>query len=482
MGQRRRGAFVGNHGLMKRIVAASLLALAACSGPSEPVQGGEAPLSPAPFFAGDPQNGAEFAVDVSVWETPLAESQVDCLWASGVRHVVVGTQEADIAQQQLAMAVARGMTVDAYVYLYWDKDIASQVEAAFAMTAGQPIGRMWLDIEQSPGTVGQKTLVADIQTALATCQAHSSVGCGIYTGSGFWKTYMGNTNVFSTVPLWYAIYNNKTSLSNWSTESFGGWPKPVAKQFATKPLCGAGGVDWDVMQVSATPTQTVDRTLPPDTGKPPPAPADLYPVDGQVIHWDYAKVMSGTIPRATQYQLAIEHWNGSAWVAYYTYGSADAYVRFSPAMPNSIYRFRVRALNAHGWGDWSSFSAFDYGTYDGTRPSTTNDPPPQQQPPTQNNPPPPAGVPGDLSPPDGSTISTPNVTMTCSAVTSATSYQFAIQSNGSNGFVPYYTYTGSGPSRTFYPQTHGIDYRFQVRAMTSGTWGAWSSWATFHYD
>ncbi len=477
--------------LKQILVLASLLVVACSAGSQDGVGGDEAPLSPAPYFDGDPQNHAEFAVDVSFWETPLAQSQMDCFWDSGVRHVIVGTQQADIAQQQLAMAVSRGMTVDAYVYMYWNQDIATQVNDAFAIASGFPIGSMWLDIEQDPGTLGSKTLIADIQAALTACQAHG-VSCGIYTSPGFWKTYVSDTNVFDNVPLWYALYNNKTSLSNWSTEAFGGWTAPVGKQFATKPLCDVGGADWDVMQVSATPTVIVDRTLPPDSGQPPPAPGNLYPVDGQVIAYDYVKAMSATIPRATEYQLAVERWTGSTFVTYYTFTNPNAYVKFYPATPNSIYRFRARAYDTYGWGAWSSYATFEYGKYTGTWPTTTNTPPPPSSstppppPPSSTStsnppPPPPPGVPGNLSPPDGSTITTSSVTLGCSAVTSATSYQFAIESQSGTSYVPYYTYTTSKTSQTFYPQTKGIEYRWRARAMVGSVWGSWSSYASFHY-
>jgi len=53
-----------------------------------------------------------------------------------------------------------------------------------------------------------------------------------------------------------------------------------------------------VLQISATPTVTVDRTLPPDTGLPPVAPTGLYPTNGSVDLLGYAKLMSGTVPRA----------------------------------------------------------------------------------------------------------------------------------------------------------------------------------------
>ncbi len=438
------------------------------------------PLTAAPFFGGDTINHAVFAADVSVWETPLSQSEMDCFWASGVRHVVVGTQDASVASEQLAMAVSRGMTVDAYVYLYWNQDIATQVNAAFAMTKGFPIGRMWLDIEQKPGTLGSNAIIPLIQQGLDACNANGGVVCGMYTGPGFWKSYVSNTTTFADVPLWYALYNDKRSLSDWSTEHFGGWTSPVGKQFQTAPLCGVGGADWDVMQVSAQPTVVVDRTLPPDTGLPPPAPGGLYPADGSVVPIDYVKLMSATIPRATLYQLALETYDGTAWAAYYTWSSPNAFVKVTPPAKAGLYRFRARAENAHGWGAWAAYASFDYGTYTGPRPNTAPSPPP-----TQSNdppPPPPPGVPGSLVPDGDGTVTTPNVAMSCSAVSGATSYQFAIESSvtNANAWVAYYTYTAGGPAETFYPQTLHEDYRFRVRAMVSGAYGAWSSYATFH--
>lgn len=95
--------------------------------------------------------------------------------------------------------------------------------------------------------------------------------------------------------------------------------------------------------------------------------------------------------------------------------------------------------------------------------------------------PPPSGVPGNLAPDGGQTITTPSVTMTCSAIASATSYEFAIEFESSGGYAPYYTYSGSTPSRTFYPQIQGIGYRWRVRAKVNGVFGDWSSYATFQY-
>ena len=153
--------------------------------------------------------------------------------------------------------------------------------------------------------------------------------------------------------------------------------------------------------------------------------------------------------------------------------NADAFVKFYPAVPNAIYRFRARAMNAHGWGDWSGFASFDYGKYTGKRPGAQS--PPEDGGTSTGS------VPENLSP-DGGTVSTASVTLSCSAVTSATEYQFAIESQSASSYVPYYTYTTAKTSQAFYPQTPNIGYRWRARAMVGGAYGAWSPYATFQYQ
>lgn len=451
---------------------------AGCAVQTDDGASSEAPLTPSPYFAGDTANNAPFAVDVSMWEGPIAESETDCMWTSGVRHVIAGTQVEEVTRQQLAMAVSRGMTVDAYVYLYWDRDITAQVQEAFRRVKGFPIGRMWLDVEEDPRSLGSNALIAKVQTAYNVCMAQGAADCGIYTGPGFWRTYMSDTKSLSNIPLWYAQYNGKKLLSDWPTEHFGGWAKPVAKQWAEEALCGVG-VDKDVMQVLTKPQLVVDRTLPPDTKQPPPAPGGLYPADGAVVGVDYVKLMSATIPRATSYQLALERWTGSAWIGYYTWTNANAFVKSQPTIHNAVYRFRARAQNAYGWGPWSAYATFDYGKYTGARPNAQPPPPPPSSTnPPPPPPPPPPGVPGSLSPDGNVTIATANVSLSCSAVQGATSYELAVEYLSGNVYAVYYTYAPASPTQTFYPAIHGT-YRWRARAKVNGTFGAWSSYATF---
>ncbi|HSO41194.1 MAG TPA: GH25 family lysozyme [Labilithrix sp.] len=324
-------------------------------------------LVAAPPFLGDPANGAVFAVDVSMYQNPLAPAELDCFWDSGVRHVVVGTQVEETTREQLAMAVARGMTVDAYVYLNWHDDMRGQLSEAFRRVRGFPIGRMWLDVEDEHlYGLGYLTRVSMLQAGIAECRAHAGVDCGIYTGPGFWKTYMNNTPLLGDVPVWYAQYNGKRSLSSWPTERFGGWQKPVAKQWAEEPLCNVG-VDKDTMQVLGKPAVTVDRALPPDTGRAPPPPTGLYPADKAVVGIDVVKLMVDRIPRATRYELALEKWSGKEFRPFFTWATPDGFRNTFPST-SSIYRFRARAQNAHGWSAWSPPVVFEYGKNAGPRP------------------------------------------------------------------------------------------------------------------
>jgi len=463
------------------------LFLAAGCGSDEGTETQYEPLTPAPKQLGDPANQAVFAVDVSFWETPLAQSEMDCFWDSGVRHLIVGTQVEYITREQLAMAVSRGMTVDAYVYLYWDTDIAAQVKQAFQRVSGFPIGRMWLDIEQDAGGRGANQLIDAIAKSLAVCKAQGGVECGIYTSPGWWKTNVNDTTQFKNELLWWAHYDYKTSLSTWSKDAFGGWTQPVAKQWATQPLCGVGGADWNSMKVSATPTVSVDHSPAPDTGLPPAQPAGLWPPDGAQIPVEYAKVMSETVSGATLYEVATERWGGSTWIPYYTGKNPNAFVKFNPTKPNQYYRFRVRGKNTHGFGPWSEWSTFEYGDFAGPAPAAS--------PPSGNdagtpvtdagtNPPDaaaPPGAPTNLSPDGNASVTSSPVTLSCSAVANATNYEFAIENQAGTSWTPYFTYAGTTATRSFYPQKHATTYRWRVRAKVAGAFGAWSNWATFTY-
>jgi hypothetical protein len=354
---------------------------------------------------------------------------------------------------------------------------------------------MWLDLEESPRGLGSRVVIAQIEEALDTCRAEGTVECGIYTGSGFWNDAVGNTTRFSEAPLWFAHYDRRTSLSDWPRERFGGWTAPAAKQFDDGPLCGMAA-DLDVMQVLGEPTVLVDRTPLPDTLTPPVAPTGLYPYEGLVTLDADVKLIADTVPHATRYQFALETWSRTSFRPYYTWSPVNPFMRVSLPSTPAVHRFRVRATTAAGWGAWSDWSTFDVGRYTGPRPGASPTPPeppppdPAPPPPDPAPPPPdPAPPPPDPTPaapdvptglaPDGVVVSGANVTLTFDPVAGATRYEIAIENGSVGAFVPYYTYSTTAPTKTFYPAAHATSYRFRVRATVAGTVRRWSAYATF---
>ncbi len=67
------------------------------------------------------------------------------------------------------------------------------------------------------------------------------ISVGIYSSSSQWSPIMGGTSQFKSLPLWYAHWDAKLTMSDFS--SFGGWTKPAMKQYAgDQSFCSAG---WD---------------------------------------------------------------------------------------------------------------------------------------------------------------------------------------------------------------------------------------------
>jgi len=230
-------------------VGLTALTLAGCELLTGPERSGEDELSRYEAPAGR----QAFAVDVSDNQGYVAETAMICWWEAGVRHVIAGLQDADIAVHQLETAVGVGMTVDAYVPLYWGGDISGQVESALSVIAPFPVQRLWLDVEVPPGDQSPDSLTEQVQEAVDAC---GSFPCGIYTRKDWWLGHVADTTAFSQLPLWYAYYNHQSNFNDWYNPQaryegpFGGWTDPTGKQYdsnETAPdLCGVG-VDYNTI-------------------------------------------------------------------------------------------------------------------------------------------------------------------------------------------------------------------------------------------
>lgn len=196
-------------------------------------------------------------LDISKWTGTITAAQVASWKSSGYTHLVVGTQTASIAQQQLGMAVAGGMTVDVYVYLYFANSMSAQVGNALAIANGYPVGRIWLDCEDTTSSYSASTYVAKINDAIA---AAGSKPVGIYSGKWWWGPRIGTGHPFTSLPLWYSNYDNYASLSSWSYQGFGGWASPAGKQYVGNATLAGKTVDLNVFDASVI------------GGAPPPPP------------------------------------------------------------------------------------------------------------------------------------------------------------------------------------------------------------------
>jgi len=105
--------------------------------------------------------------------------------------------------------------------------------------SGGQWGQVWLDIE---GTSYWSTSTANNQNffnGLKSGCTSANVKCGVYTSASQWNPIMGSSFTGgSSLPLWYAHYDNNPSFSDFSP--FGGWTKPSMKQYAGDvTVCGA---------------------------------------------------------------------------------------------------------------------------------------------------------------------------------------------------------------------------------------------------
>jgi len=306
------------------------------------------------------------AVDVSVWTRTLLDYDVDCLWDLGYRHVIAGTQDPEVTRQQLEIAVRGGMTVDLYVYLYWTVSVPEQVRDALAMAAEFPeVGRIWLDVEESPAGRSAATLSGLIEEGLRALDGFPG---GIYTRASWWNENLGGTTRFADIPLWYARYDARDTLEAWDDavdpDRFGGWERPTGKQYADHHVhtCGLA-VDRNAFLVDREPTVALDRATPADDGDPPPAPTGLWPDFGLRIDTDYVRPTAPTIREATGYEIEIGYLRSGSWLTYLTLELAHSGYTFFPvaSVRGAAFRWRLRARNAHGWGPWSAWATFTVG-------------------------------------------------------------------------------------------------------------------------
>lgn len=182
------------------------------------------------------------AVDCSNYGGELAVEIVRRWYANGKRKVIVGVgRDWELARRQIQAALAGGMVVEVYVYLYFGVEPAGYLDRVSLAIRGLPVSFKWLDFEDTDAPqVGYSTellVCAWIQHCLDVAAARwDRSTIGIYTARWWWNPWTSGADQFRDWPLWVAEYDGDASLS---FTPFGGWVPPATmKQYqGTVELC-----------------------------------------------------------------------------------------------------------------------------------------------------------------------------------------------------------------------------------------------------
>eukprot|EP00042_Codosiga_hollandica_P023982 m.98181 g.98181 ORF g.98181 m.98181 type:complete len:219 (+) comp51387_c0_seq2:3-659(+) len=198
-------------------------------------------------------------VDIS---EPVSASSFSCLKSHGYDYVIVrafrSLNEPDTAAPaSINAAWAGGLgTVD--IYMFPDPtggDPAGQVDNMLSYLSSHGIhqgssgsgtyGMVWLDIEGPQyWSTSTSTNQQFFQSLVSELKAKGQ-NIGVYTSDSQWVPIFGSKYTGgSSLPLWYAHYDNNPSFSDFT--AFAGWTKPTMKQYnGNTNLCSTSGLDLD---------------------------------------------------------------------------------------------------------------------------------------------------------------------------------------------------------------------------------------------
>lgn len=200
------------------------------------------------------------AIDISNYTSSLTPDALNQWQADGVRLAIVQAVDpppgypSGRTREQIQQCLDAGLVVDAYIWLWFDLDIAD-IERKLALLDGLPIRQLWLDVEdQAAVKYDQAACEIKVRQALERCDEFpSTLGrpTGVYSGAWFWSDakYMNNTVVFSDRLLWDANYDDIQDTNVY--HPYGGWAECAIKQYkGTSTFGSVSGVDLNVLSTA----------------------------------------------------------------------------------------------------------------------------------------------------------------------------------------------------------------------------------------
>jgi hypothetical protein len=163
------------------------------------------------------------------------------------------------ATATLAAAKSAGFdTMDVYMFPCPTKSASSQAQDMVHQLQSSSWSSVWIDVETNPST-GCGWSATDFSSncqfvqELITAFTGTGTAVGIYSSKYEWTAVMGSDcTVGSHLPLWYAHYDTSgATCSDYPRETFGGWTRPYAKQYADHGVnatasCGFQNADMNV--------------------------------------------------------------------------------------------------------------------------------------------------------------------------------------------------------------------------------------------
>eukprot|EP01022_Parablepharisma_sp_SALTPOND_P026932 TRINITY_DN65250_c0_g1_i1.p3 TRINITY_DN65250_c0_g1~~TRINITY_DN65250_c0_g1_i1.p3 ORF type:complete len:215 (-),score=13.72 TRINITY_DN65250_c0_g1_i1:101-745(-) len=149
--------------------------------------------------------------------------------------------------KNLAHAKAAGLSADIYIFPCSKcGNPAKQVEDTIKYVKSEVYGRIWVDVERYHWNT-DKAVNRKFIREMVNAIEKAGKKAGIYTSTHSWNAIVGNDwDELSRLPLWYPHYDKHPSFKDF--KSFGGWHKPLMKQYVgNEKVCG-GTVDLNYFE------------------------------------------------------------------------------------------------------------------------------------------------------------------------------------------------------------------------------------------
>jgi GH25 family lysozyme M1 (1,4-beta-N-acetylmuramidase) len=201
--------------------------------------------------------GATLGVDMSQQEcAAMAESDWQCLVNSGYDFSIIQTFRGGYQFNNDILTCVNnawnaGMShVDVYMFMCPNCDgnnPPDQVVEKVIWNLGNMsvrYGMLWFDIEQCSGCWNDPESNAEWLTQAVNAAINLGVHVGIYSSDYEWGATVGTFAGFSSLPLWYAHYDDQPNFDDTWAFSFGGWTQPSIKQYFDSGPCSSVDVNW----------------------------------------------------------------------------------------------------------------------------------------------------------------------------------------------------------------------------------------------